>query len=360
MQLARAVAILLAALTLAACVGDPPVAQPPPVDTDSLHGVIVVNEGVWGQDNATLTFFDPLAGVALQDFFARQNPGERLGDTGNDILVDGDRAYVPVTTSQNVEVIALPSARSLGRVRIASGDPREVAIVDDSTAYVSLLAADAIIRFDPRTLVTGARTPVGPAPEGIAALGGRVFVANSGLGFFRRSEPGAGTLSVIDAATGLETTRLAVGANPVAVESDARRGRIYLLYGMPFADSIGGVIAIDASTLDEVGRWMVRGAGVAGEMAVDEERGLIYVVDGDGDLVRIASSTNESPVRFLAHRPPTTLGYYGVGVSPVDGTIYASAVRGYTVPARVHIFSRDGAPRGTFDAGLNPSGFGFF
>jgi DNA-binding beta-propeller fold protein YncE len=361
MRFDRARALLcLIALSIVGCVADPPITTLPPVNGELEGGVLVVNEGVWFQDNSTLTYYDAVHGDAVQDFFARQNPGERLGDTGNDIVVRGDRAYIVVTTSQNVEVIELPTGRSKGRLRVGRGDPRKLAIVNDSTGYVTLLEADAVLRFDPRTLVAGERTSVGPAPEGIATLGGNVFVANSGKAFLRRDEPKAGTVSVLDAATASERALLAPGPNPVSVRADSTRHRIYVLYGMPHADSIGGVAAFDATTLAFVARWEVKGAGVAGEMALDEVRGRLYVIDGGGMIERIDVTSAAPSMRFDMQPAPSVIGYYGIGVSPSDGAVYASYVTSYTLPGAVLVFEPSGAVRDRFDAGLNPSAFGFF
>lgn len=362
MLLARTACLIAAGivLSLVGCVEDPPVTPPPSTDTHALRGVLVVNEGLQYQDNSTLTFYDPVSGVAVQDYFARRNPGLRLGDTGNGIVVRGGRAYIVVSTSQNIEVVELPSGRSLGRIRVGEGDPRRLALVDDSTGYVTLLQKDVVVRFDPRSFAVGARTTVGPAPEGIAALAGRIFVANSGYGFYRRNEPKAGTLSVIDARSGVETALLTPGPNPVAVVADSARGRIYVGYGMAHADSAGGVVAYDATSLREVARWSVPGAGVAGEIALDVHRGRLYVVDGGGDLVRIDVTSQADAERFVAEAIPSALGYYGVGVSPVDGTIYASYVTSHSLPGRVAVISPAGIVRHRFEAGLNPSSFGFF
>lgn len=345
---------------LASCVADPVAPPSTRVDVDSLHGVLVVNEGLRFLDNSTLTYHDPATGRTEQDFFARQNPGMRLGDTGNDIVIREGRAYVVVSTSQNIEVLDLPSGRSVGRIRIGAGDPRKLEIVDDTTGYVTLVNGDAIVRVNPSTLTTGARTIVGPAPEGIAALGGRLFVANSGYGVLRHGEPKANTISVLDVSTGLERGLLFPGPNPVAVEADSARGLVFVLYGMgDDPDSIGGVVAYDAVSLEETRRWEVRGVGVAGEMAVDAARGRIYVIDGGGDLARIDVDSEAPARRFVTVPPPTRLGYYGVGVSPVDGSIYASAVSSFSLPGFVVVIAPDGQMRGRFDAGLNPSSFGF-
>ncbi|MBC8146297.1 MAG: hypothetical protein H7X80_11990 [bacterium] len=357
----RALAIIAIISTMAsACVTDPVVTIDPPDSTHIAHGVLIVNEGLRFQDNATLTRYDPVSNDVVPDFFARQNPGERLGDTGNGIIVWNGVAYVVVSTSQNIEAIALPSGQSLGRVRIGEGEPREIVIVNDSTGFVTLLQSDAVVRFDPRTLTVGSKTNVGPAPEGIAVAKGRLFVANSGYGFLRRNEPKAGTVSVIDVMSGTETGTLVAGPNPVAVLADTTRGVVYVQYGMPHADSAGGVVAYDASSLLETARWSVRGAGVAGEIALDVARRTLYIIDGTGALARFRVDENTIAEHFTTEQPATVLGFYGIGVSQITGTVYASYVTDFSHAGVVLLIAPTGETQRRFTAGLNPGSFGFY
>jgi hypothetical protein len=53
------------------------------------NGAYILSEGLFRQDNTTLTRFDAGSGLITNDFFARANPGLRLGDTGNDMVLRG-------------------------------------------------------------------------------------------------------------------------------------------------------------------------------------------------------------------------------------------------------------------------------
>jgi DNA-binding beta-propeller fold protein YncE len=354
-------AILSAFLLLAGCIADPVTPGDQPVTTDSLHGVLVVNEGLLRQDNSTLTFYDPATNTARQDYFALKNPGMRLGDTGNDITIRGSRAYITVTTSQNVEVLDLPSGRSLGRAHVdGDGGPREVAIADDSTAFVTLVNGDAVVEFNPLTLAVGRRISVGPAPEGVAVAGERLFVANSGYGALRQSEPQAGTVSVIDLGDGGLRGHLGPGPNPTAMHYSAATGRLYVVYGMPDLDSMGGIVAYDAATLNQTGRWQVRGAGVAQGIAFDEGRMVGYVI-GTGGIYRFdLQDTTRKATLLVSSSGINELGFYSIGVAPGDGDLYVGYSRGFTVPGEVAVFPREGVRKGGFAAGLNPGAFGFY
>jgi hypothetical protein len=353
--------LLLAFIAIIAsgCIADPVVSGPPPSSDDTAHGVLVVNEGSWHLDNSTLTFYDPNANIAVQDYFAVKNPGLRLGDTGNDILIDGDRGYVAMSQSQNIEVIALPSGKSLGRVRIAEGgDPREVVIINDSLGFATLVLDDAVVAFNPRTFVAGNRIPVGPAPEGIATDGRRVFVANSGYASIRQTEPKAGTISVIDVQSRTETTTITVGPNVIDMQILPTAGKLYALYGMPYPDSVGGVVEYDLTTLKEVHRWMISGAGIAGEMAIDSAAGQLYVIGRDG-VMRIDLQGGD-PGLFVPSAGWTVLGFYGLGVSPSNGDVYISYTRDFSIPGETLIYNRSGVLLEKFPCGLNPGTIGFF
>lgn len=349
-------ALLLGALgLLLGCVSDPQL----PVDGGRIDstaaGVLVVNEGVWFQDNSTLTFHDPETGTTVQDFFRARNPGMRLGDLGNSIHIAAGRAYIPVTTSQTVEMLELPSGRSAGRLSLPPrSDPRQVVVVDSVTAFVSCLNDDSAIRFDPSTAAITGRVAVGPAPEGLCHAAGRIFVANSGYGVLRQSEPGASTLSVIDIDLGQEIDRLPVGTNPRDLLASARTGRIYVLYGLP--GEPGGVAEVDPVALRVERQWPIDNTL---EMALDDPAGAIYVIGADDGVWQIdLNDPAGGPLLLLASAGLADAGFYSVGTDTARGEIYIGFSSGFTTPGEVLVLGRDGAVRRRFPAGLNPGSFG--
>lgn len=343
-------------LLLAGCVADPVVPGTTGRDTSGEHGVIVVNEGVWFQDNASLTQYDPATRVVVQDYFGRVNPGRRLGDLGNDIVIRKNRAYVTVTTSQTIEVLELPSGRSLGRIILPAGsDPRSVVIVDDSTGFVTNLKDDSVVEIDLVGLVAGRRIAVGPSPEGLAAVDSLLYVANSGYGILRQEEPGAGTLSVIDMKTGVVRDTVRIGENPQSVRYLPSTGKLYVLYGLP--ESAGGIAELDPRTLAISRRWPID--GTRDHIAVDSARGLLYAIGTEG-LWRIeTASASASPTLVLASAAYTTIGFYSIGVGPL-GELYIGYTRGFTIPGTALVVDRNGSILTEFPTGLNPGAFGFY
>ena len=196
----RLCVIIVLALCCIRCVPVP--TAPDPATTPLVNGgFFVVCEGLWRQDNATLSFITP-TGSAERDIVSTRNVGLRLGDTGSDILVHGDSIYVCASTSSTIEVYHRLSGIWKGRIRFENGrEPYRLAIVNDTVAVCSIRNDDCIAEIDLRLLtVRVARAPVGPAPEGLCYFRGRIYVANSGLGDLRAAEAGASTVSILDAA----------------------------------------------------------------------------------------------------------------------------------------------------------------
>ncbi len=345
----------IAAAAFAGCVTDPEVAELPPPADSATTGVLVVNEGLWYHDDATLTRYDPETGMAAQNYFTVCNPGMRLGDLANSITVWGNRAYISVTTSQTIEVLALPSCRSLGRVVLPPGsDPRHVVIVDSALGYVSCLNSDEVLEFNPTTFATGGTLKAGPAPEGLAVAAGMLFVANSGYGSLRANEPDASTVMAYDIETGERRATISVPQNPRDLVTLG--DRIYVMCGL--GDEPGAVIEIDPNTLDTVARWTI---GSTMEMAADARRGVLWIVSASDGLLRLdptrANSEADVVLRAEAYSP---LGFYSVGVDSADGTVCVGVTTGYTVPGEVLLLDSDGRVTGRFRAGLNPGAFGFY
>ena len=357
--------LLLLAFGIGGCIPDPVVPDQEAIDTPP-SGVIVVNQGVWRGDNASLTLYDVEGDTSYTDWFSRQNEGLRIGDTGNDILIRDNRAYVAVSQSGAIEVLALPDGASLGRIRLPSGTfPQQLLLLNDSVGWVSSLDDDAVYQFNTSSLEVMKRIPVGPAPEGIAYAAHHLFVANSGLGALRADEPGAGTIRVIDPLSGEVIGNIAVGGNLRDLFYSPLTGNLYCFVGASLPDTSGsGLVEIDPVKLEVRRRWSVSGAW---EIGFDPHGERAYII-AEGGIFRIEFpelgiiSDETVPLPFLA-RSFSTLEEevpHSIAVSSSTGEVFVGLARGYySAPGRVDRYSYDGRFLGSFPTGLNPAAFGF-
>ncbi len=164
---------------LAACIPAPEFPEADLCRKGLYAGVFVLNEGVWTQNNATLSYYDETQGFArCPDVFAAVNQTP-LGDTGNAHLLDGDTLYLVVNQSAIVYKLQMPGLQLLGELRLPAGaSPRQMAKISAEKAYLTSLTDGKLYRFDPRNMtLSGESIEVENHMEGIAIHGERAFVA---------------------------------------------------------------------------------------------------------------------------------------------------------------------------------------
>jgi hypothetical protein len=243
--------ILLAAvafmMALASCNNaidgpDEPIIEP---TTPTLQGVYVLNSGLNGRNDASLSFVT-MDGQATNGVFMAKN-GRGLGDTANDMIRYGSKLYIAVSGSQTLEVTDL-EGNSVAQFTL-DGQPRSLAsfgkyvYVTLFNGYVARIDTAASIALGYET------TPVGRNPENIVYMNGKLYVANSG-GLDYATEVGYDrTVSVIDVATFKETKKLDVAVNPIRlIEGDPNKEDIYLISMGDYATAGNVVQRIDTRT----------------------------------------------------------------------------------------------------------------
>jgi YVTN family beta-propeller protein len=154
---------------------------------------------------------------------------------------------------------------------------------------------------------------------------------------------GAGTVSVIDAATGTVTGTIAVGAGPDAVAVDSAAGSVYVANG-----GAGTVSVIDAATGTVTGTIAV--GSDPGGVAVDPAAGTVYVANFSGSVSVIDEAAGTVTATVPVGADPS-----GVAVDPSTHTAYVTNAKASTVSV---ISAALPAPVTTVTSSRNPSSFG--
>lgn len=300
------------ALVFAACQKDPVPSKDATLDgvsvdvsaiSTSARKLFVLNEGGMGSNNSTLDFLRFEDGKYITGAFKKMNPGvgAGLGDVGNDIAVHGDEVWMVINNSGLVEVVSAVDETEIVTVTVPT--PRNITF-DDKYAYVTSWAG-AFVTYGADYSVTDSSNPkgqvyrinlntkkvegsveVGYQPEGIAALSGKLYVANSG-GIASQLPPTYSydnTVSIIDAASFKVEKTVEVQVNLKNVYSDGK-GNIYVTTLGNYYDVHSGLYAFQASDPSQVTR--VIGAGV------NEDYTHVVASCQLGDAVYCVGTVNE-------------------------------------------------------------------
>ena len=204
--------IILLAFLLAGCQKDPNSVK----DKKEVKsvGAFIINEGNFMKANGSLSFYSFKDSTVQNNIFQTVNK-RPLGDVPNSMTVWDTLGFIVVNNSNKIEVIGLHSWKSVKTIEMAGApSPRNLAVVNDSKAYVTNLMANNVAVIDLKTLsLTNTTIAVGANPEEILVYDKKAYVANSGFG-------SGNTVSVIDVNTDKVVNTIKVGDNPTGLMLD--------------------------------------------------------------------------------------------------------------------------------------------
>jgi len=328
-----------------ACENNDPTPENKPVASTS--GVFILNQGSYPGNNASLSYYDFTTGTTSLDI-----TNGKLGDTGQDMIIYGSKLYVSVYASSVIAVIDLQSLGILKNIEVSDGpQPRKPRSLTSYEGKIYASTYDGnVIRIDTTALIVEAVTKVGSNPEGIAAVNGKLYVANSnGLEYPNVDN----TLSIVDIATFTETKRITVGLNPNCVMADSS-GDIYLSYKGNYIDISCGMQKIDTKT-DAV--TDLTGVSSGQNFTIVDD--ILYYFDVTYNLDGTANSTfgrynvkTGQKVSGAIISDRTKINAAGaIGVDPDSKDIYISDTN-YSTPDKVYIFGSDGVLKKTIEVGI--------
>ncbi len=342
-------AALAAALTLAAASCDKQPLNPGQTEEEAT-GCYVLNNGSMGMNNSEITLYDTETKTAVGQMFSTVN-GKALGDTAQDILVDGDDVYITVNLSRLIFVTdkdlkikkeiraTLPDGTVLSPRYLAKGGNGRIYV----TYYEGYLGE---INPDGYNVST---TAVGASPEGCAWADGKVFVSNSGGANYPNYEK---TVSVVDPVSFKETSKVEVNINPATME--ACGDNVYVFSLGDYGANPAKVQLLDAKTLK------VTDLEYSSPTAIALEDEMLYVMCGGYD-----SNWNPLPGAVYKHNAKTNsaLGKFVTDGTPLPQAYSLAAAGGYVwvgcsdykTNGDVYLFSPNGKLYDKFDSqGINP------
>lgn len=247
-------------------------------EVEGVSKLFVLNEGGYGSNNASLDFLRFSDGKYVRGAYSLMNPSVTLGlgDVGNDIAIAGTKIWIAVNNSGFVEVVS-----ALDETRIASVEvpmPRNIAIAGKYAYVTSYNGAyvisdpatyevtdfrnprGAVYKIDTETYKVVGKVEVGYQPEGIAAYGGKLYVANSGGLSAMITYSYDNTLSIIDMGSFTVERTVEVAPNPDEVYSDGM-GNIYVTSFGDYFTVPSGLYVLPADNPSHVTKVEKEGAG---------------------------------------------------------------------------------------------------
>ncbi|MER3329023.1 MAG: hypothetical protein RIF34_05540, partial [Candidatus Kapaibacterium sp.] len=318
-------------------------------------GMIVLCEGLWNYNNSDIYVHNNTTGKTLNSYF-KNATGEYLGDIVSDMRVLEDSRII-FTATGTKELILLdykvPAITSKTAIPYDRAAPRSLTTIGDRYYYTDLYRDEVRSGIISDTLAAPNQVfPTGPAPEDIIAYNGKLYIANSGFGDYRKEVKNAGTLQILDPTTG---TSEYIYIGPNLVQLSINRTENYIACGYLNTPSqvekgeLGGIKFVDLATNNILREMPLKDFS---DVELSESTGAIYYLAEGGLYVFPHINSRAIPQLILENKTKDV--WYSLGIDGTYSELWIGNARNYQSDGEVIIVGTDGNLLNTIQVGKNP------
>ena len=311
------------------------------------YRAFVLTEGSMNKNNSHLFLLDPTTDKPYaSDIYETQN-GEKLGDTGNDMVALDGNVYVVVNVSKRLLKLNGAGVKQAEyKFDDKLGEPRYACALDGKIYVTSY--GGYVSRFNASDLKLEASVKVDDNPEEIVAEGGKLYCVNSGYGDGK-------TISVIDVKKFDKAESVEIVADPQRIVEG--NGRLYVLAGSPSYNPAAYDYSTGVYTYDPQAKKCEYIANATKIFASGDN--LYYTNSTSADWVHYTTTfsvynagTKKSSEWKLNNIPAAVASttVYMIEQNPYDGTFYIGYTD-YATNSTVCHFDAQGNYKDSFDAG---------
>lgn len=307
-----------------------------------LRGLYLLNEGVFGANNASLWHLSSDWETVTPNVYLAAT-GEPLGDTGQSLLIAGQRLYIVVNGTSTLEIMDLSTGvlALVASVDLNGASPRDIAVLD-GFGYIASWNLAGLLVLDLTSLMVTDTIPVGGWPEDVEVLAGKVYAAVPyGPGFSAND-----VVVEIDPATAQVTHTWHVGPGPLALA--ALNGELMVSrqwFSSDFLTSYRGLsIVVPGDTGVTVIDW---GEGGGADLFVLE--GVLYAATSAGAARVNADGSLNTGATYPAAALSTPY------LAATDGThIIVGSYLDFASPGMLKVYAPDGSLVESLATGIGP------
>lgn len=322
------------------------------------NGVLVLNQGGFGHGDATVSFISSDFSAQQNDIFSIVNPNITLGDTGQDIGLNNDLAYIVVNVSNKIQIVNRYTMENVASITTGLKNPRYITFYNGK-GYVTNWGDggdpndDYVAVIDLNTNTVTSTISVLEGPERIIENNGKLYVAQTG-GW------GYGTkVTVIDASTNAVSTTITVGDLPESLQ--IKDGELWVScsgnpswVSAPLLPTAGSIVKVNLANNEVLSTTAYATQHLYNMVIVGNDA---YYTAGSGiyKYELNATALPESPIFSTEDQ-----GVYGVYSFAIkNDNIYVGDAGNYSNSGKVYVYSMTGTLNHTFSVGVVPAGFYF-
>lgn len=320
------------------------------------EGVLILNQGNFGQDNATISYLSNDFSIFQESAFSTVNPTKVLGNTAQDIGFYNDFAFIVLNASNKIEIVNRYTLEYIATIDSGLDNPRYIAF-SNGKGYVTNWGDGGVATDDYVAIINlsnysiSGTIPVVEGPERIVENNGNLYVAHQGGYSY------GNTVSVINATSNTVSTTIPVGDVPNSLQ--VKNGVLYVMCGGKAAwtldETLGKLVKINLSTNTVSSSIDFANGNHPSNLYISNDI-IYYTQDSDVFSMGLNASTLPSTTLFSTFGQ----GVYGVYSFAVENSkIYVGDAGDYNSNGKVYVYSLTGTLENQYTVGVIPAGFYF-
>lgn len=308
------------------------------------NNVLVINEGGYGWNNASISLYDPNSNSVITDYYKQQNGNATLGDVCQSITKYNNKYYIVVNNSNKIIVA---NAYNLAKIATITGfnSPRNLLPITYSKAYVSDLYANSIqiINLNSNAISGSIACPSGT--EEMALIYNKVFVTNYKTGY----------CYVVNTVTDIIIDSIFVGEGASTITIDKNSNLWILANGNSSQNIVGKLVSINSISNQILSSFNFSGNDSPTKLCINKTRDTLYYLNKG--VYQFPIFNSQLPTNALINQGSKL--YYGLGINYKDYTIYVSDAIDYVQKSKIEIYTASGTFKASFNADIISNGFIF-
>ena len=339
--------LVIFSLLISSCKKD----EPSPEYGEFNKGIFILNEGNYTAGNSSLCFYDTETDSVKYNVFQRINTAP-LGDVANNLTLNKESIYIVVNNSGTVYKANRKTLEYQSKTDQLTS-PREIIIINDSTALISDLYENYLTIINPADMSKKGMVNIGRTSENLLLYEDKIFVSN----WSKLNQNKANNMIMVLNAESLELIdSIQVGIEPNSMVIDKNNKLWVLCSGGFMNEENASIHCVNTNTLatDNI-LFFSNLANSPSKLCIDAKGENLYYLNKDIFKQSISDDKlNEVPL-FTAGN---FVNFYSLGIS-YSNEIYAGDANDYNRSGTVYRLNNQGDSIASFKAGIIPGDFAF-
>ncbi len=308
------------------------------------NGIFIVCEGNYNWGNGSICYYDFSTKHISLNLFQQIN-ARPLGDVPQSMTINGNKAYIIVNNSNKIEVVDMPSFKSLGTIS-GINSPRYIIFISDSKAYVSSLYGNVIYIINPQSMKVIGTIATGTSTEQLLWVNDEICAANWSNG---------NKIFVINPNTDAVVSTIITGKEPCSMVLDKHNKLWVLCSGGYLHDENATLIKFNSLNFEKEKTYQYVNNSYPTKLCVNATKDSLFFLNNG--IYKLSIYDAELPVQpfvFAKNR-----NFYGLITDPYAAQFIVSNTVDYVQQGLIYRYSNNGSVLDSCKVDINPGEFCF-